>query len=888
MPELNFGDRVGIRSVSEERYLAINIDPDNILGSEGFFLISAVHNHPYLTMDSARQVHRIDLSTPWIICLENKRDETGPVKCGDLVVFYKGPFKDRRTAKQAAYLSVDTVKNAQPSAEVVPLDTRLPSIIWQIFDADDLTSCAKVSNVKQILLRDQFHNFLACGPGGETRMDDRDIGKSNSRWEILRADLPRIAPIPTPLRIEPSQDVVRNRKIPLDQLPLSHQEALLVEDLLFGLSGVEGMYVKLDPRQQHTYMVADNEPMDSSLRAMTKSFLPLCDNFLCIKSIIKGQLDLAFGWVNQSLCQAVNELLREQLVIVAQLESTARESKLTLSTLKYYVQPMFTAIHFIRKVMVQVEGKKGGQVLNAIDQINEVHHLQFPELGQFLMEKAAEPFFQMLTRWLYLGEIKDVCGEFFIKEDSLYENMELGSEYWSRRFTLTDHVNIPSFLKCYKDKILHTGKHLNVVFVLKSQGFEIDESEKPQTPLRFYTRSERDYLQVIDDAHGWACKTVLKLFFGDALQLKTRLNTLRKFFFMGQADFMFNMFDLGHCEFIKTCATLNKKRFDGWFAQAVRTSSLASDPYASEFQTCFHSFPLKYAAEFLSGPHNRSNKMHPEADDCAVQYFSIKWNITHPVCLVVTRTVQLKYQLVFRHLVYCRWVEKVLADIWTIHANTKSAPLQSRQTYAVRQRMLQFIRNYIFYVTMEVIEPRYNEFLKSITNCTTLDELQKDHERTINTMMQEMLIMGKPKLYDMLTTVMDVCEQFSKTISMLHQHTFGQELDDVAKREILITTIDQEQHSSVIINYDIDFNKSFIRFLIALEEEYATRSKDHVHLNNMLTRLNYNEVYTEMMNEHRSTLARQASMASGHGNNISRGVSRAGSSNPSTPVGLRV
>ena len=41
-------------------------------------------------------------------------------------------------------------------------------------------------------------------------------------------------------------------------------------------------------------------------------------------------------------------------------------------------------------------------------------------------------------------------------------NNDLNNLYWLERFTFRDEM-IPNFLLKYKDKVLHTGKYLNVI-----------------------------------------------------------------------------------------------------------------------------------------------------------------------------------------------------------------------------------------------------------------------------------------------------------------------------------------------------------------------------------------------------------------------------------------
>ncbi len=48
---------------------------------------------------------------------------------------------------------------------------------------------------------------------------------------------------------------------------------------------------------------------------------------------------------------------------------------------------------------------------------------------QFLLEKAAAPFFEMLEKWIYKGLIQDTYGEFFVEEHEGMRKEELIHDY---------------------------------------------------------------------------------------------------------------------------------------------------------------------------------------------------------------------------------------------------------------------------------------------------------------------------------------------------------------------------------------------------------------------------------------------------------------------------
>lgn len=88
------------------------------------------------------------------------------------------------------------------------------------------------------------------------------------------------------------------------------------------------------------------------------------------------------------------------------------------------------------------------------------------DLFEFILEKSSIPYLNSLKKWIFEGILDDHFEEFLVKENSEFKkeqvNNDLNNLYWLERFTFRK-VMIPNFLDKYKDKILHTGKYLNVI-----------------------------------------------------------------------------------------------------------------------------------------------------------------------------------------------------------------------------------------------------------------------------------------------------------------------------------------------------------------------------------------------------------------------------------------
>ncbi|PSR76389.1 hypothetical protein PHLCEN_2v8485 [Hermanssonia centrifuga] len=133
----------------------------------------------------------------------------------------------------------------------------------------------------------------------------------------------------------------------LDRLPLELQEALILEDLLFVLMGIEGSYITFP----HDYSPEDEDPLqglrfivsptlDPSLRDLAERILPLATYYTAITSFIEARSHLDFGLVNHALCAAMRDMLKDYQTLLAQLEFAFNMSpQFTLQKLWFYVHP---------------------------------------------------------------------------------------------------------------------------------------------------------------------------------------------------------------------------------------------------------------------------------------------------------------------------------------------------------------------------------------------------------------------------------------------------------------------------------------------------------------------------------------------------------------------
>ncbi|EIN05477.1 hypothetical protein PUNSTDRAFT_115910 [Punctularia strigosozonata HHB-11173 SS5] len=292
----------------------------------------------------------------------------------------------------------------------------------------------------------------------------------------------------------------KEREESLAGLPLEIQEALILEDLLYVLMGIEGTYITLppdysidedDPLQGIHYVVSTT--LDPSLRDLVERILPLGTYYTAISSFVEARSHLDHGLVNHALCASIRSMLKDYLTLLTQLEHAFTSSPtFSLQKLWFYVHPtthtlslLYTLITDLataaaspdgdgassssssssededdalglggaklKAVLSEIAGTadsgiavKGGEVLAVLHDRLE-HTAGDPAartLYGTLLRDAGRPYVGMLRTWVSSGKLSDPYDEFCVKESAFIDRgtleVDYTDEYWERRYTLRD------------------------------------------------------------------------------------------------------------------------------------------------------------------------------------------------------------------------------------------------------------------------------------------------------------------------------------------------------------------------------------------------------------------------------------------------------------------
>ncbi|KAJ3967090.1 Spc98 family-domain-containing protein [Lentinula raphanica] len=148
----------------------------------------------------------------------------------------------------------------------------------------------------------------------------------------------------------------------LDHVPLDIQEAMILEDLLYVLMGIEGEYIRFhqdyspdedDPIQGVRFVVESS--LDPSIRNLVERLLPLGTYYTGISAFIEHRSHLDYGLVNHALCAAIRDMLKDYQTLLSQLEHSFNTSpQFSLQKLWFYVHPTVHTLSLIYQLTLEL------------------------------------------------------------------------------------------------------------------------------------------------------------------------------------------------------------------------------------------------------------------------------------------------------------------------------------------------------------------------------------------------------------------------------------------------------------------------------------------------------------------------------------------------------
>ncbi|KAK1164516.1 gamma-tubulin complex component 2-like [Acipenser oxyrinchus oxyrinchus] len=670
--------------------------------------------------------------------------------------------------------------------------------------------------------------------------------------------------------------------VPIDTMALAAQELALVEDLLYLLIGVDGRYITAQPvqgRQNRSFTV--DPTLDMSIKELVNRILPVAVSYSTISRFIEEKSSFEYGQVNHALAAGMRTLMKEYMILVTQLEHLQRQGMLSLQKLWFYIQPTMRTMEILASLATSVDKGDcmGGSTLSLLHDrtFNYTGDSQAQELCLYLTKASSVPYFEILEKWIYRGIIKDPYSEFMVEEHELQKEKiqeDYNDKYWDQRYTVVQH-RIPAFLQKMADKILSTGKYLNVV---RECGRDVT---CPEAKEILYTLKERAYVEQIEKAYNYASKVLLD-FLMEEKELVARLRSIKHYFLMDQGDFFVSFMDLTEEELKKPVDDIIPTRLEALLELALRMSTANTDPFKDDLKIDLMPHDVITQLLRVLAIETKQEKAIINADPTEIslsglEAFSFDYIVKWPLSLIINRKALTRYQMLFRHMFYCKHVERLLCNVWISNKNAKQYSLHSAKWFAgaftLRQRMLNFVQNIQYYMMFEVMEPTWHIMENNLKSASNIDDVLCHHTSFLDNCLKDCMLTN-PELLKIFSKLMSVCVMFTNCMQRFTQSmkldgemnrltlehgtmrgppTQNERTEEAEKKKLtskyLSEHVDALQSAAgfegTINKFDSNFSTHLLDLLDRLSV-YSTNDCEHSMIN-IIYRLDFNGFYTERL-----------------------------------------
>ncbi len=201
-----------------------------------------------------------------------------------------------------------------------------------------------------------------------------------------------------------------------------------------------------------------------------------------------------------------------------------------------------------------------------------------------------------------------------------------------------------------------------------------------------------------------------------------------------------------------------------------------------------------------------------------------------------------------------QFVARQLKESWKRQMSLRELQLFNTHNASLmlRHKMLSFIDSLLFYISFQVIEPKWNDFMKNIEcgAAKTVDALLSAQETFLRTTLEQCLLTN-PERIDSLFKILICCQQYS---NFVRRYTSDWKIYETTKshkpaaeRKTAVNMLAQDCRHSLsstnftnsIQKYSAAFEQAVRSFLNELQK--ANNSK--INMNVLLSRLDFNAYY---------------------------------------------
>jgi gamma-tubulin complex component 3 len=352
-----------------------------------------------------------------------------------------------------------------------------------------------------------------------------------------------------------------------------------------------------------------------------------------------------------------------------------------------------------------------------------------------LLSSVTRPFYDMLRKWIYDGELEDPYLEFFVSEQPEELDMEGdgkkggATSVWEDKYKL-DQRMIPTIItEEFADKVFLIGKTLNFIrYGCGDAAWVESYSKDASKELRYGDTANLE--RSIDEAYKTTMARLIQLM-ADKFMLFEHLRALKKYLLLGEGDFIQILMESLAANLDRPAITQYRHTLTAQLEHAVRNSNAQYDS---------PEVLRRLDARMLELSHG----------EIGWDVFTLEYKIDAPVDVIVTPYGSKQYLKVFNFLWRIKRVEFALGLTWRngmtgargiLGAVSDKLGSDWKLARCAIAEMVHFISQLQYYILFEVIERSWDELEKKLHKPeSTLDDMISAHAHYLNSITRKGLL----------------------------------------------------------------------------------------------------------------------------------------------------
>lgn len=527
--------------------------------------------------------------------------------------------------------------------------------------------------------------------------------------------------------------------------------------------------------------------------------------------------------VNQAFIGFIRSSLKEYFGLIAQLEILHLKNDLTLQKMWYFLNSSKETLEILKYVCYKIKQGSciGGATLSIMHEKtnSNVGNVNVYGFCLQMIKLSSKPFLKILERWITEGELSDPYNEFFIQEeikDFPAKDKVQDDHNWENRYVIVEQ-RLPTFLSKHCEKILKTGKYINVIRQIRK------DIELPYCEELEYSPEDHHFNERIDIAYNFSSKELLNLLFEDC-NLIEHIKSIKLYFFIEKGDFIVEFMNSADDELNKEIHEIVPTRLESLLELAIRTSVVNSDPHVDNLGIgLVNETILDQFSKVMPKTENNSEEDESlddfQSEMKGFEAIGLKYKVEWPLTLVFNNKNMACYQMMFRYLFYCKFVERELQKVWIHIKNFKNNPMKTSKITricSILQKMLEFVLNLEYFMVVEVIEPQFHILLEKIQNkVSSVDDMIEEHDKFIETVFNSCML-NERYAFKSMSKLFKLCINFARLIK-------NNQIDYENKAAEMINRINEN-----FLNKDLNcLHSDFVESLLYLLEEIIKQQNDN-------------------------------------------------------------